>query len=147
MQELAHEVGRLADAIDRYVQLEQCRERTERDERLKAEWPPGTVRPLGLSTFLQAIPGLAARFDKIVPPEFVVSVAEDELEIACPCGQTPRVRAGRLQSCDCNRWFLHDGRSVHVAKTSGTDAGAAGRQPLTGPPPQSVDTGLAEASA
>lgn len=114
MQELAQEVARLADAIERSLQAQERRERDDRAARLKAQWHNPIPR-VGVATFLQAIPGLAAKFDVTVPPEFVASSGDDELEIACPCGQTPVVRAGRLVACDCGRWFLHDGNRVHVA--------------------------------
>jgi hypothetical protein len=111
MQELAPELARLAAAIERYVEGE---ERRERDARRPALRPLAPTR-LGVAALLKAIPGLAAKFDRIVPPNFVAQTGADEVTVACPCGASPQLRPGRLAGCECGRWFLHDGRDIHVA--------------------------------
>lgn len=62
-------------------------------------------RQLGASTFLRAIPGLAAQFKKEVP----ASHFENE-KVGCPCGGETELGRG-ITSCrgGCNRYFLHIG--------------------------------------
>lgn len=122
--QLAAEVARLADAAERLLEVEQRRERVARDELAREREYPAPER-VGLGLFLRSIPGLAARFERVVPDEFVVQTGEGELEVACPCGETPVVTPGKLVSCRCERWFLYDGRAVHVARAEDEDQAPA----------------------
>ena len=116
MDELVREVARLADAVE-------ALERARHARQLNAEWAR-PLTPVGIGLLLEAVPGLAAKFDHVVPPEFV-ALSPGGLEVACPCGDTPVVAAGGLTGCSCGRWFLNDGHDVHVALSPAPPAAAA----------------------
>jgi hypothetical protein len=112
---LAEQVARLADAAEQLLARDRAREQRDREQQLRERWrhaPPGAA---SVALFLQAIPGLAAKFDRVVPEDFVAQTDEGQHTIACSCGESPVVEPGRLRGCDCGRWFLHDGRRIHVA--------------------------------
>jgi hypothetical protein len=72
---------------------------------------------LGFMQYARAIPGLAAQFQTRVPPEFTAQVDIDVLDIACPCGLTPRLARNEIGECACGRVFARCGGAVHVAYT------------------------------
>lgn len=67
----------------------------------------------------RAIPGYAARFDREVPPEFVAQVADGVVDVACQCGETPRLPRWMVVVCDCNREFVNLELRVKVARPDG----------------------------
>lgn len=109
------EFARLADAAEKLVARFERKDRDEVYRELGARFgdpkPPTT---LSMSLFLTSIPGLAERFDRTVPPEFVARTGDGDM-VACPCGETPLANTGRLIECGCGRWFLSDGRQIWVA--------------------------------
>lgn len=73
-------------------------------------------RVIGPLTYFTKIPALARAFTetwKTVPGEYW---AQDSVEgvthaiVACPCGASPKVEIGLLDSCVCGRtfWYAHD---------------------------------------
>jgi hypothetical protein len=124
-KQLAEQVARLADAAEQLLERDRAREQRDREQALRERWrhpPPGAV---GVGTFLQAIPGLAARFDRVVPEDFIAQTGDGQYTIACPCGESPVIEPGRLRGCDCGRWFLHDGRQIHVALSPSPELASA----------------------
>lgn len=71
---------------------------------------------LGFMQFCRALPGYAAQFHKVVPDEFFIQVATDAVEVACPCGETPRCRWNVPAVCACGRVFAYLAGAVHVAR-------------------------------
>lgn len=69
----------------------------------------------GFIQVARAIPGYAQRFHKRVPDEFVAKVTTDEVDVACPCGGTPRCRWNVPEECGCGRQFAYLAGSVRVA--------------------------------
>lgn len=129
-EHLADSVNRLADALDEHERRAVRQERAERDrarERRMTEGPVPTragkeydsvglvPSRLDALTFTRAIPGYIERFDKRVPPEMTALVDEDEVEVACPCGDSHRVVHRIPTSGACGRHFIYDGREVRVA--------------------------------
>lgn len=112
MSDAEEQLGRIAYAVETLVEQNRRRERQEWYARLPEPLPE--IKQVGLGSFLQAIPGLAALFEREVPAEFVTTT-EGEHSVKCLCGATPELPLGRLVNCDCGRWFLFDGRAVHVA--------------------------------
>jgi hypothetical protein len=95
----------------------------------------GPLRKFGALSFLRAIPGQAALFDKEVPPEFWTEDSEEvpysqpEIwaessrvgVISCVCGEKPRARENRLTLCRCERVFLLLGDSIRVMRVTASD--------------------------
>jgi hypothetical protein len=77
----------------------------------------GELRHFSFLSCCRAIPHLHEQFARHVPPEFWALV-EDAAEVCCPCGHTPRVPYAIPTACDCDRWFLYEGRGVRVARYS-----------------------------
>lgn len=73
---------------------------------------------LGFMAFARGIPGYAARFDREVPGEFLALVNDGVLEVACPCGQTPRLTRMAPVVCACGRTFAHVGSKVVAARAA-----------------------------
>lgn len=71
----------------------------------------------GFMQIARQIPGYAAQFSGRVPPEFTAQVELDVIEVACPCGETPRLRWNVPEPCPCGRVFVDLGGDVHVAYT------------------------------
>lgn len=71
---------------------------------------------MGFVQLARAIPGFTNQFAGRVPAEFIATVDSDTVEIACPCGRTPRVTLWGLTECDCGRFFTYTGRDVRVAR-------------------------------
>jgi hypothetical protein len=72
---------------------------------------------LGFMQFARVIPGYAAQFRGRVPPQFTAQISHDVLEVACPCGETPRLRVNVPVCCVCGRVFCDVGGVVRVAYT------------------------------
>jgi hypothetical protein len=65
--------------------------------------------------YARVVPGLAAQFTGRVPDDFVARIDEDHVDIACPCGATPRCELLVPKPCACERTFVWDGKVVRVA--------------------------------
>lgn len=117
---LAEAVDRMTVAIDRRtLMIDEHRAEAERRERERREASRigrrSEPRRLDFGLMLQAVPGLAAQFQRTIPTEFW-AVAEHELvQVACPCGVTPAARLGIPKTCGCARTYLYDGGNVRVA--------------------------------
>jgi hypothetical protein len=70
----------------------------------------------GFVQCLRAVPHLHEQFLTRIPPEFWTLVEEGVAEVCCPCGHSPRVPYAIPTACECNRWFLYEGRGVRVAR-------------------------------
>jgi hypothetical protein len=68
----------------------------------------------GFMQFARAIPGYVDHFPGRVPPEFTVQVEYDVTEVACPCGETPRLRRNIPMVCPCGRVFFYFACEVRV---------------------------------
>jgi hypothetical protein len=68
----------------------------------------------GFMQFARAIPGYVDHFPGRVPPEFTVQVEYDVTEVACPCGETPRLRRNIPMVCPCGRVFCDVAGEVRV---------------------------------
>lgn len=68
--------------------------------------------------YARSMPWLLAGFDRPVPDEFLFQADTGVLEVACPCGATPRVTPGQAVDCRCGRWFLSSGARVLVNRPS-----------------------------
>lgn len=75
----------------------------------------------GFIQWARALPGYAALFTKRVPDEFVAKVGVEEVDVACPCGETPRCRWNVPEECACGRLFAYFGSAVHVAYIQQSD--------------------------
>jgi hypothetical protein len=76
---------------------------------------------LGFVHFARAIPGYLNQFTTEVPGDFVAQVSVDEVDVACPCGETPRVGWMTPTGCACERTFVNLGTSVRVAYGGAAD--------------------------
>ena len=72
---------------------------------------------LGFMQFARAIPGYVNQFTGRVPSEFIAQIETDIVEIACPCGNTPRCPINQPTACDCGRTFAYLGGEVRVARS------------------------------
>lgn len=79
---------------------------------------------LDVLSFANGIPGFIERFDVSVPGEFWSQDVDDDgralAVVACPCGNTPKIIAGRLATCaneGCPRVFAFTGQAVLVSGT------------------------------
>jgi len=77
---------------------------------------------LGLAlakTALASVPGMAEKFKREVPDEFVAVDLNAEgystAFVSCRCGQVHEVEIGTIASGDCGRFFAWFGRSVRFA--------------------------------
>jgi hypothetical protein len=70
----------------------------------------------GFIQFARAIPGYAGQFDKRVPDDFTAKMELDAVDVACPCGETPRCRRNVPEECGCGRVFAYFAGTVHVAR-------------------------------
>lgn len=68
-----------------------------------------------LASVLQS-PSLSVPFTKEIPGEFWAQTAEGLAEVACPCGQAPKLHFAIPARCDCDRAFLYAGKAVFVAE-------------------------------
>lgn len=78
----------------------------------KLLWHPPVWR-----LFEQAVPGFLAQFDRQVPHAFVTQVDDGVYAVACPCSAEPRIPAGEIVECRCERSFLATGAAVLVANS------------------------------
>lgn len=85
-----------------------------------ALWRKQPVVP-GFIQFARALPGYAALWTGRVPDEFIAKVSIDEVDIACPCGETPRCRWNVPEECACNRVFAYYGSTVWVTYVPAPD--------------------------
>jgi hypothetical protein len=69
----------------------------------------------GFIQFARSFPGYAALYTRRVPDQFVAMVSIDEVDVACPCGETPRCRWNVPEECACNRVFAYFAGTVWVA--------------------------------
>lgn len=74
---------------------------------------------LGFMQFARAIPGYASQFTGRVPDQFVAQVDEGVVDVACPCGGTPRLEWMAPQACACGRIFANTGNVVRVVPRPG----------------------------
>jgi hypothetical protein len=72
---------------------------------------------IGFMQLARAIPGYASQYTGRVPPEFYAQVSVEEVDIACPCGNTPRCYWMVPKRCNCDRFFVYTGGDVRVART------------------------------
>lgn len=89
------------------------------------------LRVLGPLAYLSAIPGLASKWLKVPPDYWNLTSGEDGVsfaEVACPCGETPQVEIGLLETCTCERvfWFAHDEVLVANSPKKNEDTAATG---------------------
>lgn len=75
---------------------------------------------LGVMAFARGVPGFIGRFDRRVPAQFVAQSTAEHVEIACPCGATPRIARLSLAACACGRVFADCGREIRVAVAPAT---------------------------
>lgn len=73
-----------------------------------------TPRPIDFLACCRAVPGLALQFSPI--PESYWSRSGTDVVVACPCGASPVAVYAVPVACECDRWFLNDGRNVRVAR-------------------------------
>ena len=92
-------------------------------------------RPLRRMTFIgwaNSIPGLAEKFEKVVPETHLTRRKEKKgysAIVTCPCNGRPLVARGQVVACQCGRWYLGDHEQVRVYRPSeGTDAAEQGSQ-------------------
>lgn len=132
MSAQADALHRVADELAEHnrVRRAQLREQRAADgreatrrylERAAAKEP----RRVGVGLFARAAPCIAEAFSRKIPGEFWTQVDDQLVEIACPCGEVPRVAYDRIVSCDCSRSYLYDGREVRVANSPSKDADEA----------------------
>lgn len=114
---MASDIARLASVAERALARLERQDRAHVQQQLAKRWGHPAPPKVTFGLFLRTIPGLAERFDRTVPPEFVAQTADGELTIACPCGEAPIARVERLAKCDCGRWFLNDGAKIWVAES------------------------------
>lgn len=88
----------------------------------------GIKQPVKINflTVARFLPGLVAQFDRVVPDDFVALIEEGVVDVACPCGSTPRLVIGEVDDCQCGRVFTYTGARVLVARfsTPATEAAA-----------------------
>lgn len=94
---------------------------TERFLRRAAAKEPVKV---GVGFFARAVPVIAEAFGRKIPAQFWTLVETELVEVACPCGETPRVPFDRITTCDCSRSYLYDGQAVRVANSPAASADA-----------------------
>lgn len=112
-------VDRQADALERIAGLGV--ELLSRDRQRAAEQRPRRreLRRLSIEAMMHGMPALAAQFQTVVPPEFWALTGENEVTIACPCGEEPVIHRASPTECGCDRFFLYTGDSVRVARYPG----------------------------
>jgi len=60
-------------------------------------------------TFFNAMPWLLRYFDRKVPDGATFKDTDGDvevIEVACPCGETPRVPIGSIEECKCERFYF-----------------------------------------
>lgn len=77
---------------------------------------PIAPRVISFAGYCHAILGLHQQFLTIIPPQFWTLAVDGVAEVCCPCGHAPMVPYAIPTSCECDRWFLYDGRGVRVAR-------------------------------
>lgn len=108
----------LENAVNRLADLVQEEQRERRAERLRKEYRWMDAKPprrMNLRAWLENVPGLPARFSKRVPAEMFMQVADQVVEVACPCGESHQVGFESLVLAKCGRGFIWDGQNVFVS--------------------------------
>lgn len=82
----------------------------------------GRIVPSRLNwlNIFRAVPSLAGRFGREVPPEFLSDDVQDGVPgavVACPCGGEPFVAITKVVECECERFYLNLGKCVKVANS------------------------------
>jgi hypothetical protein len=113
-------IDRMTYAIeDRSRMIREHRAEDERRERERREAARigrrSEPRRLDFALMMQAVPGLAAQYKRKIPAEFWSVAAQELVDVACPCGETPAARLGVPKECACERFYLYTGESVRVA--------------------------------
>lgn len=108
------ESNRLRREAQRDATRERDRQATERFLRRATQKEPTHV---GVGLFARAVPVIAEAFSHKIPGEFWTQVADRVVDVACPCGEAPRVAYDRIATCNCSRSYLYDGREVRVANS------------------------------
>lgn len=85
--------------------------------------PLGRLDRLGVVAMSERIPGLLSQFSTVVPPAFWERHESGPfIAMRCSCGhEEPSLRIAQIQQCPgCEeRFFLHDGRELRVARYEG----------------------------
>jgi hypothetical protein len=77
-------------------------------------WRKQPVR-LGFIQFARQLPPLAGLLARKVPGAAWMQVADGVVEVACPCGSTPRCEWNVPKPCECERIVLYFAGDVRVA--------------------------------
>lgn len=129
LEKLADVAGEQAGELRR-ARLERERERWDDPEHVagRAAVRAPLRRPWWGIAAAVRIPGLVEQFESVVPAEFIAQVDVGVVEVACPCGEAPRVAVGQVAGCACGRFFLTDGRTVRSARYEPEDVAAAAEE-------------------
>lgn len=65
------------------------------------------------ANLLPSVPGLLAQFRQV--PDGYVTGSGGVAEVACPCGESPRMQPGEMTECGCGRFFVNAVEHVLVA--------------------------------
>lgn len=112
---LSDQLRRLGDLLEDRLPLSP--EAQRREAEFTALRKP--LRRMTAMTFASAIPGLARQFERVIPEKAWGSCAGGSLaKIGCPCGAEPEAAIAEICRCEnCERFYIFDGRSVHVANS------------------------------
>lgn len=73
----------------------------------------------------RAVPQMAEQFKRRVPDSFTANEVEEDgtpvITVACPCGESPRVRLASIHECKCERFYLGLKSEVRVANSPVAD--------------------------
>lgn len=75
---------------------------------------------VNFSTLMRSIPGFAEQWTAIPDAFWAESVNEQRYSIAtvaCPCGNEPKIEAGHMSDCACERYYFFSGVGVLVANS------------------------------
>ena len=124
MSAAANALGRIAGAAERLAsggpELEPYRLEGKEYDALGRQVPRNPFRgKAGVVLALRM--GMAAQFEKRVPEEYVMGSY-----VMCVCGELNELERGEVAECSgrCERWFLHTGESVRVARWPREEEGA-----------------------
>lgn len=103
----ARKAEQLHQATERYVQRARQKDLTH----------------VGVGFLARGAPVVAEALARKIPPEFWTLIEDRRVDVACPCGETPRVAYDGITKCGCERVYVYDGQAVRVAN-SPTEASA-----------------------